>query len=213
MAYSNSPSISNVPDLTNSPYYDTSLSSPSPSPRMVYNAFPSQHNNNSSAMYTTPNSPYLNNQILDPQYLARRAHQQQQQAAILASVEFTDLTNPVYEDRRRRRSSTTQDKQAISNMGIRRRAQNRASQRAFRERKEKHVQHLETELQQLEARFRELQTSHTSLGATNEALTKEVEQLRGEIKTMRVLSVPNDFDRFAAGEADGVFETEGDFTF
>lgn len=60
-----------------------------------------------------------NHQILDPQYLARRAQQQQQQAAILASVEFTDLTNPVYEDRRRRRKSTTnQDKQAISNMGI-----------------------------------------------------------------------------------------------
>lgn len=59
-----------------------------------------------------------NNQIFDPQYLARRAQQQQQQAAILASVEFTDLTNPVYEDRRRRKSTTNQEKQAISNMGI-----------------------------------------------------------------------------------------------
>ncbi|KAL8809374.1 MAG: hypothetical protein Q9200_003462, partial [Gallowayella weberi] len=92
----------------------------------------------------------------------------------------------------------------------RRRAQNRASQRAFRERKEKHVHHLETELANLETRFRDLKSSHTSLGETNEALKKEVEQLREEIRTMRVLSVPNEFDRYV--EADGVFGTEGDFT-
>lgn len=67
-------------------------------------------------MYQT--YPNNTNQILNPQYLARRAQQQQQQAAILASIEFTDLTNPVYEDRRRRKSTTNQDKQAITNMGI-----------------------------------------------------------------------------------------------
>lgn len=225
-----------------------------------------------------------NNQIFDPQYLARRAQQQQQQAAILASVEFTDLTNPVYEDRRRRKSTTNQEKQAISNMGIvrstnplpphfstppmlssstqqphqhipsnhihipkkkqltkrprapqRRRAQNRASQRAFRDRKEKHVQHLETELSNLESKFRELQDSHATLGETNEALKAEVDKLRAEIRTMRVLSVgasspsspslssssatsphgENDFDRFdgamAIGEAE--FEPVDDWGF
>ncbi|KAL8683192.1 MAG: hypothetical protein Q9186_000804 [Xanthomendoza sp. 1 TL-2023] len=214
MAYSNSPNLSYNHDLINSPYYDTSLSSPSPSPRMDYNTFPPTNHYYNSTTYpnTTSTSTYPTNpnQILDPQYLARRAHQQQQQAAILASVEFTDLTNPVYEDRRRRKSTTAQDKQAISNMGIRRRAQNRASQRAFRERKENHVHHLETELSNLETKFQNLKTSHTTLGETNEALKKEVEQLRQEIRTMRVLSVPNDFDRYV--EADGLFETEGDFT-
>ncbi|KAL8765493.1 MAG: hypothetical protein Q9209_007464 [Squamulea sp. 1 TL-2023] len=219
MAYPNSPNFANVPDLTNSPFYDTSLESPSPSPRMMYNAFPLLSNNNNNNTYPTRSHTYPNatsNQILDPQYLARRAHQQQQQAAILASVEFTDLTNPVYEDRRRRKSTTNQDKQAISNMGIRRRAQNRASQRAFRERKEKHVQHLETELSNLESKFRDLKSSHTTLGETNEALKAEVEQLREEIKTMRVLSMPNEFDHFeglGVGMADGVFETAADFPF
>ena len=79
----------------------------------MYSTFPPLPNN-------TKNSTYPNdtNQILDSHYLARRAQQQQQQAAILASVEFTDLTNPVYADRRRRKSSTNQDKQAITNMGI-----------------------------------------------------------------------------------------------
>ncbi|CAL8575677.1 hypothetical protein XPA_001588 [Xanthoria parietina] len=228
MAYPNSPSLSNVPDLTSSPYYSTSLGSPSPSPRMIYSNFPPLDHSNSE-MY--PN----NNQIFDPQYLARRAQQQQQQAAILASVEFTDLTNPVYEDRRRRKSTTNQEKQAISNMGIRRRAQNRASQRAFRDRKEKHVQHLETELSNLESKFRELQDSHATLGETNEALKAEVDKLRAEIRTMRVLSVgasspsspslssssatsphgENDFDRFdgamAIGEAE--FEPVDDWGF
>ncbi|KAL8994721.1 MAG: hypothetical protein Q9169_005385 [Polycauliona sp. 2 TL-2023] len=212
MAYPNSPNLSNVPDLTSSPYYDTSLGSPSPSPQMMYNSFPPLSNNNNNNIHTYPSDDYYNsNQILDPQYLARRAQQQQQQAAILASVEFTDLTNPVYEDRRRRKSSTSQDKQAISSMGIRRRAQNRASQRAFRDRKEKHVQHLETELSNLESKFRDLQNSHTTLGNTNEQLKNEVETLKGEIKTMRVLGMggmpsSNDFDALAD---EGVFEGAG----
>ncbi|KAL8860343.1 MAG: hypothetical protein Q9178_003314 [Gyalolechia marmorata] len=212
MAHPNSPNLSNVPDLTNSPYYDTSLDSPSPSPRMMYNAFPplSNRRSNNNNNYTYPNNN--NFHFLDPQYLTRRAQQQQQQAAILASVEFTDLTNPTYEDRRRKESTTNQNEQAISNMGIRRRAQNRASQRAFRERKEKHVQHLETELSNLESKFHDLKTSHTALGETNEALKAEVEQLKEEIKTMRVLS--NGFDRCdGVGMADGVFETAADFPF
>ena len=96
----------------------------------------------------------------------------------------------------------------------RRRAQNRASQRAFRERKEQHVRHLETELSNLESKFHDLKTSYTALGETNEALKAEVEQLRKEIKTMRVLNVPNDFDRSdGVGMADGVFETAADFPF
>ncbi|KAL8703181.1 MAG: hypothetical protein Q9201_003630 [Fulgogasparrea decipioides] len=108
MAYSvtSSPHISNVPDLTHYPFYETSTES-SPSPRMVQlNHFD-----------TMPRSAYPS--ISETQYfLQHRRHQQQQQAAILSSVEFTDLTAPVHEDRRRRKSTTLQDKQAISNMRI-----------------------------------------------------------------------------------------------
>ncbi|KAL9014805.1 MAG: hypothetical protein Q9173_000559 [Seirophora scorigena] len=211
------------------PYYETSTES-SPSPRIVqYNDFDSMNGN---ASY---------HQMINAQYL----HQQQQD--ILNSVEFTDLTAPVHEDRRRRRSITTQDKQAISNMRIvstfprrifqkhpnergkrteltngelqRRRAQNRASQRAFRERKEKHVQHLEQELETLEAKHRNLQKSHSNLGETNNKLKQEVEQLRSEIKNLKTFSegssmlgspVLSDLDQF---EQDGLFEPAGDFAF
>ncbi|KAL8709604.1 MAG: hypothetical protein Q9220_005696 [cf. Caloplaca sp. 1 TL-2023] len=195
--YTSSPT--QLADLSQSPYYSPSTES-SPSPRMIYNTGKNHHHHNN----TYP-------PLLDPSYLQRRAQQQQQQAAILASVEFTDLTAPVYEDRRRRKSTTMQDKQAISNMGIRRRAQNRASQRAFRERKEKHVQHLESELSALEAKHSQLQKSHSNLGESNAQLKAEVETLRTEIRTMRVLGEGGGFD--GLGEVDGVFETVGEFPF
>ncbi|KAL9604007.1 MAG: hypothetical protein Q9219_000769 [cf. Caloplaca sp. 3 TL-2023] len=165
---------------------------------------------------------------MDAQYLQHHQQQQQQQQQkqhdILSSVEFTDLTAPVYEDRRRRKSTTLQDKQAISNMRIRRRAQNRASQRAFRERKEKHVQHLEQELETLEAKHCNLMKSHSHLGETNDKLKQEVESLRAEIKTLKMfgdgggsssslLGSPvssSDFDQF---DTDGFFDSTSDFTF
>ncbi|KAL8757921.1 MAG: hypothetical protein Q9184_004079 [Pyrenodesmia sp. 2 TL-2023] len=182
-------------------YYETSTES-SPSPRMVqYSNFDSMNG-----------STYSN--MINAQYL------QQQQQDILNSVEFTDLTNPVHEDRRRRKSTTLEDKQAISNMRIRRRAQNRASQRAFRERKEKHVQQLEHELGTLEAKHHDLQKSHSDLGEANDRLKQEVEQLRSEIRTLKAVGdgssvlglspLSNDFNHF---DQDGLFDAPGDFAF
>lgn len=46
-----------------------------------------------------------------PQYI-------EPQPAIINSIEFMDLTAPQHEDRRRRRSTTAQDKETISNMRI-----------------------------------------------------------------------------------------------
>lgn len=40
------------------------------------------------------------------------------QPAIVNSIEFMDLTAPQHEDRRRRRSTTAQDKETVSNMRI-----------------------------------------------------------------------------------------------
>lgn len=123
---------------------------------------------------------------------------------IANSIEFTDLTHPQLEDRRRRRSNTMDDKESVSNMRIvsfpiqpliarlplanilqRRRAQNRASQRAFRERKEKHVQHLERELEELETKYRNLSRSYTDLDSTHSKLKQEVDQLRDALKSSR----------------------------
>ncbi|KAI4249441.1 MAG: hypothetical protein LQ352_005646 [Teloschistes flavicans] len=238
--------------------------------QISYNSFsPRVHHSmahQSSAYGAT--SPHQQQQMSETQYLLQQhAQQQQQQAALLSSsVEFTDLTAPVHEDRRRSRKGSTAtmlDKQAISNMRIvrfalpspltfptrptptsphqpetdgekraqkadamiactqRRRAQNRASQRAFRERKEKHVQALETQLSALEDRHRELQKSHEKIGGKNERLVREVEGLKEEIRALQRLGsgassggggggAVNDFDTAIFGEDEML---ESDFPF
>ena len=73
-------------------------------------------------------------------------------------------------------------------MRIRRRAQNRASQRAFRERKEKHVQQLEAQLADLEAKHRKLERSYSEvvgLKAKHTALKEEAERMREELRTLK----------------------------
>jgi len=59
----------------------------------------------------------------------------------------------------------------------RRRAQNRAAQRAFRERKEKHARDLESQLSELTLKYRSLETSHSELTAAYEKLQKTLEIL------------------------------------
>ena len=60
----------------------------------------------------------------------------------------------------------------------RRRAQNRASQRAFRERKEKHAQDLQRQLEELEKKHKELLDSHSELDDLNKKLVAEIDNLR-----------------------------------
>jgi hypothetical protein len=59
----------------------------------------------------------------------------------------------------------------------RRRAQNRAAQRAFRERKEKHAKDLESQLAALTEKYRNLESSHTELNAAYNKLRKTIELL------------------------------------
>ncbi|KAI4209905.1 MAG: hypothetical protein LQ351_007190 [Letrouitia transgressa] len=187
--------FSNIPELAQSGYDETSTDS-SPSPSMFYSSF----DNVDCSLY--PNHPDT------AQYL--------EQQAILNSIEFTDLTAPQHEDRRRRKSTTMQDKQTITNMRIRRRAQNRASQRAFRERKEKHVQHLEQELETLETKYQNLSKSHSDLGSVNNKLKQEVESLRKEIKTLRSTSYDTSpADQTSPGHAFDQFDADftTDFSF
>ncbi|KAM5455146.1 hypothetical protein MaudCBS49596_001786 [Microsporum audouinii] len=89
-------------------------------------------------------------------------------------VEYIDSTSLDSGDRRDRR--TTQKGQ-VSSMHLRRRAQNRASQRAFRERKEKHVKGLESQLQALHEQHQSLLQSYNSQANEIESLRKRVQEL------------------------------------
>jgi len=64
----------------------------------------------------------------------------------------------------------------------RRRAQNRASQRAFRDRKEKHMRELEQRLGELEGRHSDLTRSYESLQQEYMTIKGELERLRNESK-------------------------------
>ncbi|KAH0562473.1 hypothetical protein GP486_002830, partial [Trichoglossum hirsutum] len=80
--------------------------------------------------------------------------------------------------RRRRRLPSPKDKDALSQIHSRRRAQNRASQRAFRDRKEKHVKDLERRYEELEGKHKALQQSYSDLSVSQEALTRELDLMR-----------------------------------
>ncbi|KAH8590245.1 hypothetical protein B0O99DRAFT_654982 [Bisporella sp. PMI_857] len=91
----------------------------------------------------------------------------------------------IYEDHdRRRRKNAGNDKVVAShvhseaNIFQRRRAQNRASQRAFRDRKEKHMRELEQRLSELEGRHNDLSRSYESLQHEYSCVKQELDRLR-----------------------------------
>ncbi|KAI9754937.1 MAG: ATP-dependent DNA/RNA helicase [Chaenotheca gracillima] len=91
--------------------------------------------------------------------------------------EFAPATHMVDVDRRRRRTGGMNDKDTSSHIHSRRRAQNRASQRAFRDRKEKHVKDLETRLRELEEKNQTLEQSYSDLAAEHSRLQREMERM------------------------------------
>ncbi|KAH0545146.1 hypothetical protein FGG08_000758 [Glutinoglossum americanum] len=88
-------------------------------------------------------------------------------------------------DRRKRRLSSARDKDSLSQIHSRRRAQNRASQRAFRDRKEKHVKDLERRFEELEGKHKTLQQSYSELSSSQDALKGEIETLEAENELLR----------------------------
>ncbi|KAI9784589.1 MAG: hypothetical protein M1839_001811 [Geoglossum umbratile] len=88
-------------------------------------------------------------------------------------------------DRRKRRLSGAKDKDNLSQIHSRRRAQNRASQRAFRDRKEKHVKELERRFEELDGKHKALQQSYSEMNVSQEALRKEIEELEAENELLR----------------------------
>ncbi|KAI9843314.1 MAG: hypothetical protein M1838_002685 [Thelocarpon superellum] len=110
--------------------------------------------------------------------------------------------------RRRRGTSTTATKDTSYN-NSRRRAQNRASQRAFRDRKEKHVKDLESRLRELEDKNQTLEQAYADLTNQHSRLKREMDVLAGKAVGESKIKTESDLD--AVGElydedADGEFE-------
>jgi len=84
----------------------------------------------------------------------------------------------LYEDHDRRKRKNGNEKVVASHVHSRRRAQNRASQRAFRDRKEKHMRELEQRLGELESRHSDLSRSYESLQVEYSSVKQELDRLR-----------------------------------
>ncbi|KAK0723790.1 hypothetical protein B0T21DRAFT_293747 [Apiosordaria backusii] len=94
----------------------------------------------------------------------------------LSKIDFDELS--------RRQQGSNSEEDDLTPAQSRRKAQNRAAQRAFRERKERHVKDLETRLQETVQRQQETATE-------NERLKKELAQRNTELEILRATSNAN----------------------
>ncbi|KAM7205627.1 fluconazole resistance protein 3 [Rhypophila sp. PSN 637] len=161
------------------------------SPPVVYDQFPNgiPHDqfpgfDNYAAQFNSqqsfPGPPTPPNQHPAPvQPSNGTARPTQSQADVLA------MTKMEAEDQAQaRRQGSNSDEDELTPAQSRRKAQNRAAQRAFRERKERHVKELETRLQQLEQ-----DNQHTS--SENERLKRDLQKLSTENEILRATSLVN----------------------
>ncbi|KAI9846735.1 MAG: hypothetical protein M1838_001164 [Thelocarpon superellum] len=100
------------------------------------------------------------------------------------------------DDQEPQNRSSSEDKEALTPAKSRRKAQNRAAQRAFRERKDRYLKEVETKLNTLEAKS-------TGLLSDNERLKHEVEKLATENEILRATAVPAAAAAAAASQAAG----------
>ncbi|KAK6008336.1 hypothetical protein QM012_000239 [Aureobasidium pullulans] len=97
------------------------------------------------------------------------------------TVEFN--VDELLEYQRRRSSATSEEKEPLTPAQRRRKAQNRAAQRAFRDRKRQRVQELEAQLSALEVRT-------NSLESDNERLRHELLRTQEENEVLRSIKQP-----------------------
>ncbi|KAG9875125.1 hypothetical protein KCU94_g22897, partial [Aureobasidium melanogenum] len=97
------------------------------------------------------------------------------------TVEFN--VDELLEYQRRRSSATSEEKEPLTPAQRRRKAQNRAAQRAFRDRKRQRVQELEAQLSALEVRT-------NSLESDNERLRHELLRTKEENEVLRSIKQP-----------------------
>ncbi|KIW94306.1 uncharacterized protein Z519_05622 [Cladophialophora bantiana CBS 173.52] len=194
------------------------VSSPSQSPSQ--SLFTAGQYFDSTSEGSSPNSPHQMSQMMFNnapmqydlfQYGATPASFYPQAQTTKIPVEYNSAAAIDQTDRRRRRSGSTsapaaKDKETIPNMHLRRRAQNRASQRAFRERKEKHVKGLERQLEDLHEKHQDLLQSYTRQADEVTKLNGRIAELTAELNALRScqdqsfseMLMPDKFDKFDA---------------
>jgi len=126
----------------------------------------------SSGYYGVPQFPYV-------------YHEAEYLQGSIEAVPLEFNIDGLYDETDRRRRRNPKDKNVSSQVHSRRRAQNRASQRAFRDRKEKHVKELEHRLQDLEEKHSSLSQSHELLQHEYDSAKKQLARLVQENESLR----------------------------
>ncbi|KIW99768.1 uncharacterized protein Z518_10696 [Rhinocladiella mackenziei CBS 650.93] len=195
------------------------VSSPSQSPSQSLFAVGQYFDSTSES--SSPNSPHMSQIMFNNapmqydmfQYGATPSSFYPPAQSTKIPVEYNNTASLDQTDRRRRRSGSTsapaKDKETIPNMHLRRRAQNRASQRAFRERKEKHVKGLEHQLEDLHEKHQDLLQSYTRQADEVTKLNNRIAELTAELTALRScqdqsfseMLMPDKFDKFDAFSA------------
>jgi len=152
-------------------YYDGTSENSSPrSPVHRMQHYDQVYPNN--AYYGMPQFPYV---YQDTEYLP----------GAIEPIPLEVNIESLYDETDRRRKKNPKDKNVSSQVHSRRRAQNRASQRAFRDRKEKHVKELEHRLQDLEEKHSNLSQSHATLQHEYESAKKQLARVLQENESLR----------------------------
>ncbi|KAF1965482.1 hypothetical protein BU23DRAFT_23468 [Bimuria novae-zelandiae CBS 107.79] len=156
------PDLSKVPSLSGSPVSSTYQQFPGALPQEYYPqiAGETMHFGN----YQIPLTPPEFGSDHDSPYCSPRPPQHVE--PVFAHTQMSHQMSQI--------SAPTERQHTTSG---RRRAQNRAAQRAFRERKEKHARDLEAQLAVLTEKYNKLETSHSDLNAAYEKLRKTIELL------------------------------------
>ncbi|KAF2805720.1 uncharacterized protein BDZ99DRAFT_110337 [Mytilinidion resinicola] len=148
--------LSQVPSLSNSPVSATFDSLPQQHPHQLYQQQYPHMADELNFSYQLPMTPSDFGSADESPYCSPRPRQ-------------TELSYPPPQPAERTHTTSG-----------RRRAQNRAAQRAFRERKEKHAKDLEAQLAVLTEKYRHLESSHGELNAAYDKLRKTIELLTAD---------------------------------
>ncbi|KAJ9611508.1 hypothetical protein H2200_004692 [Cladophialophora chaetospira] len=101
-------------------------------------------------------------------------------SALSGVTDFSDLSL--------RQLSVDSEQTIVPPSKARRRAQNRASQRAFRERKEKHVKGLETQLELLHEKHQDLLCSYNKQSDSMMKLNRKIAKLKSDLQALKACS-------------------------
>ncbi|MCJ1413843.1 hypothetical protein MMC32_000168 [Xylographa parallela] len=162
-----------------------------------------EHNTDPLGVYQTANGfqnleqPFqFNPNAFIPQQQQQQQQQQHEQhsppashhRASVVALTHTESSNGVtsngeYDNDQNGNRSSSEEKESLTPAQSRRKAQNRAAQRAFRERKERHVKDLENKLNSLSAHS-------TTLLTDNERLKRELQKLATQNEILRATTGP-----------------------